>query len=427
MSLNTAKTVEVMFEKALETHEEQTQILDLVEHISPKDADLQNSGNVVWRPVQQHAPIIEGWDLTGEEQGVIEEAYPAILGTPKNDFRRLRADDLRDKRFWERAGEESGRKQASELNRLIASAIALQGSIFYRSNATNGFDFIGEAQTLMNERQLKNNGRCFILNDRDTLAYASDLSGRETVKGRPETAWAKGQIGSSVAEFDVYTGSYLPNLAGGSDPAATVTGNQSFAPQAGTVTTATGVVTNTDYRTATIAVSASGSYNIGDKVTFSNSGTPVYALGKQDKTNTGQAMTFTIVAKPTSTSITVYPKPIAANDSALSTLEKSYANINTTILNAATVDRKNTDTSNKTNIFWDKSAIEVIGGEIPADLFSVYDGMKVLSSTMKGGQTMYMVYDGDIATMNFRWRIFTWYGITVADPSNCGVGVTYSA
>jgi hypothetical protein len=54
-----------------------------------------------------------------------------------------------------------------------------------------------------------------------------------------------------------------------------------------------------------------------------------------------------------------------------------------------------------------------------------YDGMKVVSHTMANGQTMYMVYDGDIATMSFRYRIFTWYGVNVVNPSGCGVAVRF--
>ncbi len=135
-------------------------------------------------------------------------------------------------------------------------------------------------------------------------------------------------------------------------------------------------------------------------------------------------MTFTIVGKPSGTAIQVYPKPIALDDGALTATEASYANIDTVILNGATVDRKNVDATNKTNLFWDKEAVEVIGGTIPAGLFKQYDGMQVISSTMKNGQEMYMVYDGDIATMNFRYRLFTWYGITVRDPSRVGVAVT---
>lgn len=425
MALTTGKIAEVMFEKTKETYEDQMELLGLTDFHEPDPGRMQNSGNVVWYPVQQHAPVIEGWDLTGEETGIIEETYPSILGTPKNDFVQQRADDLRDARFWERRGEQSGRQQATELNKSIANAVALQGSLFYRSNVTSGYDFIAEAQAIMNERQAMASTRNFVLNDRDTLLFSKDLAARQTLQGKPDETWKKGQIGKNIAEFDVFTGSFLPNLAGGADPATTVTGDHSFAPEAGSAVSATGVVTNVDYRIASLIVAASASYNVGDKINLSNSGTPVQSIGLADKTSTGQAMTFTVVGKPDSTHLQIYPKPIALDDPALSTLEAAYANIDTQILDTATVDRLNIDATNKVNLFWDKAAIEVIGGTIPAELFAQYDGMKVITDTMKNGQQLYMVYDGDMVTMNFRYRLFTWYGITVCNPSNCGCAVTY--
>lgn len=428
----TGKIVEVLFEKTLETYEDQDKMIELCESYEPAAADLQNSGNVIWRPVEQQAPILSGFDLTGQEQGIIEETYPAILGTPKNDFVQQRADDLRDIRFWEKRGERSGKRQATELNQAIANAIAIQGSLFYRfdtSASTSGYNFVAQAQAIMNERQGMKTQRNFLINDRDNLTFSAELAGRQTLQGRPESVWKSGQIGQNIAEFDVYTGSFLPNLAGGADPATTVTGNQSFAPEGGTVNTATGQVTNVDYRTADIPVAASAGYNVGDKVVFTNDplGTPttVKSVGLADKTNTDQAMTFTIIAKPDATTITVYPKPIALDDGALSTLEAAYANIDTQILNGAEVTRINIDTTNRTNLFWDKDAVEVLKGTIPAELFKQFDGMKVISSKMRNGQTMYMIYDGNIATLNFRFRIFVWYGITIADPSRCGVAVTF--
>lgn len=424
MALTTGKVAEVMLEKSMETYESQQDLLPLVTLEEPNAGMLQNAGNWVWKPVQQHAPIIEGWDLSTSETGIIEETYPAVLGTPTNDFVQMRADDLRTLTFWERRAVQSGRRQASYLNAAIATAIMNQGSMFYRSNATNGYDFIAEAQAMMNERQGLDNGRTFIINDRDMLTFGSDLAARQTLQGRPEQTWSNGQIGKNVAGFDVFTGSFLPNLDGGANPATTVTGDHTFAPEAGSISS-TGVVTNVDYRVASIIVADSSSYTVGDKVVFKNSGTPVYALGLDDKTNTGQAMTFTIVEVTDSTHIKVYPKPIAVNDANLSVLEQAYANINTQILDAATVDRINIDTSNKTNLFFDKASIEVMGGKIPAELFKQYDGMKVISETMKNGLTMYIVYDGNIATMNFRYRLFVWYGITVCNPSQCGVAVTY--
>jgi len=422
---DTGKIAEVLFENAIDTYEDQTQLVEKTTVFEPNAENMQNAGNFVWRPVQQHAPVIEGWDLTGQETGIIEETYPAILGTPKNDFVKQRADDLRDMTFWERRGKQSGRQQATELNSSIATLIKNTGSLFYRSNATSGYNFVAEGQALLNERQAVADDRCFVLNDRDTLTYASDLAARQTLQGRPETTWKTGQIGQNVAEFDLYTGSYLPNLVGGADPATTVTADQSFAPQGGTVDATTGIVTNFDYRSATIPVAASASYNVGDKISIANGGTTVKSIGLADKNETNQAMTFTVVAKPSGTSLTIYPKPIALDDPGLSVLEKAYANINTQILNTATVNRLNIDASAKTNLFWAKDSIEVVGGSIPANLFSQFSGNKVVTSRLKSGLDMYMVYDGDIDDMTFRFRLFTWYGLTNCNPSANGVAVSF--
>jgi hypothetical protein len=419
------KIVEVIAENALETYESQDMLLDKVDFVDADGANMQLSGNVAWRDIEQQAPTQSGWTVSAPTD-IIVQSYPSILGTPENDWVVQRADDMRTTKFWADRGKASGRKQASTLNTRIASAMATQGSLFYRSNATSGYAFIAEAQATMNERQGMNTGRCFLINDRDNQTFSGDLAARQTLQGRPESAaWSKGQIGANVAGFDIYTGSFLPNIVGGADPATTVTGNQSFIPEGGSVNTATGVVTNVDYRSATIPVAASASYNVGDKVTIANGGVTVKALGIDDKTNTGTAMTFTIVAKPSGTSITVYPKPIALDDPALTTAQAAYANINTRILNAATVNRINTDATNKTNLFWDKDAIEVIGGTVPAGLFQELSGKKSIAMKMKNGQTMYMLYDGTIDDMNFRFRIFTWYGITVRDPSRVGVAVTF--
>jgi hypothetical protein len=276
----------------------------------------------------------------------------------------------------------------------------------------------------MDERQSMTDQRKFILSPRDNLKFATELSGRQTLQGRPATTWESGQLGQNIASFDVYTGSYLSTIAGGADPATTVTANQSFKPEAGSIS-ATGVVTNVDYRSATIPVTASASYNVGDVITFANGGTTVKAVGLTDKTVTDQAMTFRIVAKPSGTSITVYPKPIAADDPALSALEKAYANINTRILNAATVNRVNVDALARPSVFFDKGSIEVFHGDIPANFFNQFGGQKVLTSTLKSGQKMYMLYDANSVTMQLRFRIFTWYGVTNKNSMANGIAISY--
>lgn len=427
MSLSTGKIAQVMFEKWKETYDHQDSMLVLTDFHEPDPGKMQNSSNVVWYPVQQHRPILSGWDLTGEETGIIEETYPAVLGEPNNDFIRQRADDLRTKIFWERAAEQSAKRQATELNKDIAQAVATQGSLFYRSNATSGYDFISEAQAIMNERQLSETDRCFVLNDRDTLTFGSDLAARQTLQGEPERVWRKGQLGQNIAGFsNVMTGSFLPNLTGGADPAVTITGAQSFVPSGGTVNATTKAVTNVDYREASLVVNDSSLLTVGDKFQLENSATAIQSIGLADKQATGEPMTWSVIELTDGTHIKVFPKPISLVDAATSVLEKAYANINVQIANAATITRLNIDATNKTNIFFDKSAVEVIGGTIPAELFKEFDGMKVITDTLANGLQLYMVYDGDIETMNFRFRIFVWYGITICNPSNCGVGVTYS-
>jgi len=107
----------------------------------------------------------------------------------------------------------------------------------------------------------------------------------------------------------------------------------------------------------------------------------------------------------------------------LSAIEKEYANINTQVLSGAAVTQVNT-VSQRPNIFWDKNAIELLKGEAPLKLMSEFAGMKVLQSTMSNGQTMYMIYDGDILTTNFTCRVFVWWGITIANPQACGSCIT---
>jgi hypothetical protein len=131
MATQSGKIAEVMFESVLDTYEDQTMLVDKTQVFTPDSGTMQNAGNVIWRPVEQHAPIIEGFDITGQEQDIIEETYPAFLGTPKNDFVKQRIDDLRDMEFWERRGRVAGRQQATELNKSIANLINTSGSMYY--------------------------------------------------------------------------------------------------------------------------------------------------------------------------------------------------------------------------------------------------------------------------------------------------------
>lgn len=420
MSLNTTKAVEVLLENAIETHEHETSLLDMTTRFTPDSAVMQQSANNIWRQVDQQAPIIEGWDTSGTDTGIIQQSYLATLTEPKNDKFSLRADDMREMSFWENRGKESGRKQASNLNHTIAHVIGTTGTMFIRSNTASGYNFIGEAQAMMNERQLaKGTGRCFLLNDRDTFKFTQDLAGRQTLQGAPDATWRTGQIAKNVAEFDVYTGSYLGVLGGGASPNTKVTSKLSFKPEG--QDTINGTLQNVDYRVAKIPVTSTAGYKVGDKIELGTN-----ALSLTDKDDTGQKMVFSIVSIGSETELDVYPKPIALDDSSLSIEQKAYANVKTQIAANATVKRLNIDATAKSNLFWEKDSIEVIGGDAPLSLMNQFGGMKVVQSVMSNGQTMYALYDGDINTAKFTCRLFTWYGVNNRNPSNNGVAVTYT-
>ena len=213
-------------------------------------------------------------------------------------------------------------------------------------------------------------------------------------------------------------------LAGSNITDTTTTATLSFAPEGGTVNATTKVVTNVDYRTADIPVVASAAYAVGDKVTLDNTGPiPVQSIGLADKNPSGQSMTFTVVGIPDGTTLTIFPKPIALDDAGLSAIEAQYANIDTQVVSGAVVQKINT-VSQRPNIFWDRNSIELLKGEAPLKLMSEFGGMQVMQSTMSNGQTMYMIYDGDILTTQFTCRVFVWWGITIANPSACGSCVT---
>ncbi|GAH02343.1 unnamed protein product [marine sediment metagenome] len=85
MAVTTAKTVENMLGSYMETADAQDSMIDLVTLDTPDGRAMQDAGNFRWKNVQQRRPVITGWDVSNEAQGIIRETYPQVLGTPSND------------------------------------------------------------------------------------------------------------------------------------------------------------------------------------------------------------------------------------------------------------------------------------------------------------------------------------------------------
>lgn len=419
MALNSAKAVTVLFDSVLDQMDAEMQMAKTASVFKPNPAQLQNSNNVIWRTVEQQAPVKTGFDMTGQFGNVIDLSYPAVLGQPENDAFSVRFDDFRDEEFIKKRGKASAKRLFAQVNKTIADTVKNTGSLFYRKQltATNGFSFISEADSIMTERQCwRGDGTSFFLNARAYNLAAADLAQRGTLAGRPETAYGTGMVGRDISGFDVYKTSYNPSLAGGATPATTVSATVSLKPLANQ--TLGGQVLPVDYRGGDIAFTSAAGWNVGDRVEFAN----VNALGLLDKTNTGIKMSFAIIAINGNT-VTVYPRPIAVNDAALTADEKAYANISTQIASGAVPLRLNTDTLIQTNSFWANDSVEIIAGSAAWDAVSALSGWKSMSETLDNGMQITMAYDGSIETMDLKVRVFNWYGVTNRDPSRNGVAV----
>lgn len=415
MANDTLKTIIAFYDSALKQLNEDFTYAGLAEVDSIEPSRLQNANDIYWRNVEQQRPIIEGWDLTGQETGTIEQGYPLQLEDPKNDFMEYRIDDLRDRGFMERAAMASAKKQNSYLNKRIAELVANTGTLTYESSSA-GFDFVAEADTLMTERgAYRDMGSSFFLNPRTNQVMASDLASRSDLSGRPEGAYATAMIGKNVAGFDIYrapTYGTIParvNATGG-----TVASDVTEVPQG--FTTVGGSIQNVDYRVGAIplGLGEGANFQAGDVITVSG----VNALNLMDKTDTGQLMTFRVISIDTDT-LNVYPKPIAADQAGITSEEAAYANISTAITTGATVAATNVNGGNA-NSFWANDSICVVNGRQPFEILNEFDGMRVVSETLDNGIDLMMAYDANLATVNARVRLFTRWGLCNRDPSRNG-------
>jgi hypothetical protein len=429
MGLSTAKGISIMFDEICELWDANNIMArqcDVVDFSAPL---MQNSSNTVWREVEQMAPVKEGWDMTGLFGDVIQRSYPSSLGEPLNDAFQLRADDFRDDRFMKNRAKSAVNKLAADQNARIAQLVVDTGSLAYVSTVAD-YTHLAQAETIMDTNEISGMGdRSFFLKPVNHEAIAADLAKRGTLSGRPEGAYGKSMIGRDIAGFDAFRLNALPSLAG-STTVATVTGDQSFAPT-GNETNSDGTVVPVDYREAVVIISDSTGLKRGDKLTF---GTDIFDVSLANKIQSDRLTTFTIVEVIDGTNIKIFPKPIAwderpiadGGDGSLSAEEAAYANVSTGLKGAdvlAVVNLTATKALWQPDAFWTNDSIEIVAGNAPFEFMSQMDGFTVIKETLDSGVTVYMMYQGSIATANLDCRVFTWYGLVNRKPDHNGIAL----
>ena len=414
MALSSGKIIATFYDKVLKELEAQDAMSKLVEVDSIAMDTMQNTTDQYWRPVEQQAPVIVGRDLTGQATDVIEQVYPLTVSAPRNDFFELNVSQLRDEGFMDRRAKAGAKKLASDLNKQIADEVASTGSLYYETNTVD-FDFVAEADAILDERQAyRGDGASFFLNSRTNQAMAGNLASRTLFpNNRSEEAYKKNMVGEDVAGFNMYRASFAGNIAAALNATTTTVSTNVVDVPAGQHTVG-GTEVNLDYRFGTIPFTAVTNFQVGDVITVAG----VNSLGTMDKSDTGELMTFRVIAIDT-LNVTVYPKPIAADQAGISDAEAAYANISTSIDSGDVISKVNV-AGGKVNSFWSNDSICVVNGREPLELLGEFSGMKVERETMSNGIDLYIAYDASLSTLNAQIRLFTRYGVVNKDPSRNG-------
>lgn len=418
MANQTAKNILALYDETCKQMNDNFVFASQMEVDTQSGVDLQNANNVYWKSVEQQAPIVEGFDLSGTTPGnIIEQTYPLNVSAPRNDWFTLRAEELRDRRFMERRAQAASRKLNADANQRAAELVANTGSIYYESSSA-GFDFVSEANTILMERQAyRDMGTSFFLTPRESQVMSSDLASRTLFpNNRSEEAYASAMIGEKVGGFDrLFVAPTYGSIAAATSGTTTVDADVVEVPEG--FATVGGSIQNVDYRFGTVSLADASTFAKGDVITFST----VNALGLMDKTDTGQLMTFRVIEKD-GNDITVYPKPIAADQTGITSSQAAYANISTQIVSGLTASKVNT-TGGRANSFWCNDSLSFVNADGNLEVLNEFEGMKVDSTTLDNGIKLYIAYDSNLSTLNCRVRLFTWYGLVNKDPSRNGNAV----
>lgn len=422
--LSEGKMVTYAIEEIVKVFESSYELTDMAQHYQPGGGDLQRSNNQYWKPVQQQANDQDGWDLTGQEDGVLELSIQGSLGDPSNTYRKLRADDLRDETSYRRAVNADAMRLKGKMEaRGIETARTRGAFCVTDANAIGNTAFTAwDALSLCSSRfeaaEMADDGLCCFFNPesyrqggRDLVAGA--LNSPNFSNSKPDNAYDKADMGMNVAGFQsVYQHSKLARFAAQS-ASITVNGDQSFAPIASELSPS-GSPVPFDNRFATIPTNeATTAVNIGDKFTF----TGVNAISLDEKITLDYEQTFTVVAKEAN-SLTISPRPIALDDGTLSALEARYANIDTAITDTTALNWLNT-TARQANVVMSKDAMVLASSPIPlnGDLFRNLNAKSFQVGPING----VIGFDGDLDTLEGSYRIAVWYQWNVEKPMQVGV------
>lgn len=424
MANSFSKEERVAFENILEGFNDALVMSRNVSVYNTDGSMMERTNDVIWRPQPYIATSINGaprTDISAQFIDFTQLSVPATLGFNKTVPFALDALELRDQLQEGRLGDSAKQKLASDINVAIMNVAAAQSTLVVtRSGSAGGYSDVAECDAVFNEQGVQMFDRYLALSSRSYNGMASDLAGRQTMTGKPTTAYERSFVGE-VAGFQTYKMDYANRILGNTTPVGDITingANQYYTPRA-TSTAGTGETANVDnrYQSLNITLAAGAVVRVGD--CFKLAG--VNALHHITKGDTGQAKTFRIISITSgggtagNNTVVISPPIISAQGG--TDAELQYKNVSATPANGSTVTILNVDAAD-INVFWQKDALEILPGRyaIPANA-----GVDVMRGTTDQGIELVMQKFYDINTAITKYRMDTFFGVVNKQPEMSGI------
>lgn len=405
----------VAFEQLLEGFQDALVLSRLVSKYTTDMVTMERAADTIWRPQPYIAQSFDGTDQTSNFKSNTQLSVPATLGYAKSVPWSLTAKELRDMLQEQRITDSAHKKLASDINIAVMNVASLYGSLVVkRTSAASGFDDVAQAEAIMNEQGVEQSDRYLALSTRDYNGMASNLAGRQTMQGKPVTAYEKAFVGE-VASFETYKLDYARRITAAGGSGITMDTRASavnyYTPVA-TRVAVTGERSNVDNRFQQITVSSTTGVTAGDAFTVAT----VDAVHHITKVDTGQLKTFRVVSVDSATTMTITPPMITAQGGTDPELQYQNCVVNTPASNSALVFLNTA--AGYMNPFWQKDAIELLPGRyaVPNDA-----GVAVLRSSTDQGIEVVLQKFYDINTMLTKYRTDILFGVVNKQPEMSGM------
>ena len=424
MANSFSKEERVAFENILEGFNDALVMSRNVSVYNTDGSMMERTNDVIWRPQPYIATSINGaprTDISAQFVDFTQLAVPATLGFNKTVPFALDAKELRDQLQEGRLGDSAKQKLASDINVAIMNVAAAQSTLVVtRSASAGGYSDVAECDAVFNEQGVQMFDRYLALSSRSYNGMASDLAGRQTMTGKPTTAYERSFVGE-VAGFQTYKMDYANRILGNTTPVGDIDVNgagQYYTPAA-TSTAGTGETANVDnrFQSLNVTLAAGAVLRVGDAFKIAG----VNAVHHITKGDTGQAKTFRVISITSgggtagNNTIVISPPIISAGGS--TDAELQYKNVTATPADNAVITILNVDNAD-INCFWQKDALEILPGRysIPTNA-----GVDVMRGTTDQGIELVMQKFYDINTAVTKYRMDTFFGVVNKQPEMSGI------